>query len=304
MKNIVVTLSLVILAASAVMGQTNNNPQPTLVGNHPAVKTAVEHWLNDQSVVESTADTTRSPAKSSSHLMARGGSGGARSGRSGGGPVFGGGNLWAPPVALRLNRSQYDERDVLQASLVVLSDIPLSNNRMGLSVLWIHLDSGYTKGTYAGQHVLIAGETIPLQSYIFDGSEPSGLYALVVMVIDMTNGQLFAMPGTHFVFRNFIRNDNRGYLRVDSAEAQGQFVVLRGNFLSAATPSQFVLIGNQKFPIVMSDGMTAVVDLGSAYALPTGIYDITLVFHAAGNVAYDSNTAPCVLRLFLPSGKG
>ena len=268
------------------MGQINN-PQPTLVGDHPAVKAAVEKYLAEQAV-----QTAAISAKSTGVHFATSG------------PVFGGSyQLQTPSVALRLNRLQYDERDVFQASLIVLPKVTLPNNPVGLSVLWIHLDSDYFRGTYAGQHVLLAGENIPLQTYIFDGNEPSGMYALVVMVIDMTSGQLLAMPGTHFAFRTFRWTDTRGYLRVDNAEAQGQFVVLQGNFLSEATPRQFALIGNQKFPIVKSNGTTAVVDLGSAYALPAGVHDITLVFHVPGNVAYDSTTTPCALRLFLPSSK-
>lgn len=283
MRTFTIALVFALLAALPSVAQTET---PQLVSNHPAVKVAVERYLAEASV-------SAANSKNDGRRMATTS------------PAFGGGySLTSPPVALRLNRLQYDERDVFQASLVVLSKVTLpTNNPVGLSVLWVHLDSDYFRGTYAGQHVLIAGEIIPLQSYIFDGSEPSGLYALVVMVIDMTTGQLVAMPGTHFAFRTFRQTDTRGYLRVDNAEAQGQFVVLQGNFLSEAIPGQFVLIRNQKFPVVKSDGTTAVVDLGSAYALPAGMHDIMLVFHAAGNVAYDSTTAPCVLRLFLPSSK-
>jgi hypothetical protein len=281
------SLTITILALLAVLPLAVAQPQ--LISDHPAVRAAVEKFVAEQ------AANTITPGKGT----------GARYAATS--PVFGGGySLATPPVALRLNRLQYDERDVFQASLVVLSKVTLpTNNPVGLSVLWIHLDSDYFRGTYAGQHVLLAGESIPLQTYVFDGNEPSGVYALVVMVIDMTSGQLLAMPGTHFAFRTFRRTDTRGYLRVDNAEAQGQFVILQGNFLSEATPGQFALIGNQKFPIVKSSGTTAVVDLGSAYALPAGMHDITLVFHTAGNTAYDSTTAPCVLRLFLllPSSK-
>ncbi len=285
MRTFTIALVFALLAALPSVAQTQTEtPQPTFIVNHPAVKVAVERYLAEASV-------SAANSKNDGRRMATTS------------PAFGGYSLTSPPVALRLNRLQYDERDVFQASLIVLSGVSLPTGPMGLSVLWVHLDSDYFRGTYAGQHVLLAGESIPLQTYVFDGNEPSGVYALVVMVIDMTSGQLVAMPGTHFAFRTFRRTDTRGYLRVDNAEVQGQFVVLRGNFLSEATPGQFVLIGNQKFPIVKSDGTVAIVDLGSAYALPAGMHDIMLVFHTAGNVAYDSTTAPCVLQLFLPSSK-
>jgi len=285
-RTFTITLVFALLAALPSVAQTEI-PQPTFIVNHPAVKVAVERYLAEQTTAAAISAKSTGARFAAVSL------------------AFGGGySLATPPVALRLNRLQYDERDVFQASLVVLPSVPaVSDTPVGLSVLWVHLDSSYTRGTYAGRHVLLAGETIPLQTYVFDGSEPSGLYALVVMVIDMASGQLVAMPGTHFVFRCFWQTDTRGYLRVDSTEIQGQFVVLQGNFLSEATPGQFALIGNQKFPIVKSNGTTAVVDLGSAYALPAGMHDITLVFHTAGNAAYDSTTAPCVLRLFLPSSK-
>jgi hypothetical protein len=68
--------------------------------------------------------------------------------------------------------------------------------------------------------------------------------------------------------------------------------------------NQTVLIGGRVFPIIKSDGHNAAVDLGYSGALPAGVYDITLVVHTPGNTSYDSTTTPCVLRIFLPSGKG
>lgn len=246
--------------------------QPQLISDHPAVKTAVEQCLAEQTVKAVTS------AKSGVRFATAS-------------PVFGGGySLASPPVALRLNRVQFDEHDALQASLVVLPGVRAAfDTPIGLSVLWVHLESNYTRGTYAGRHVLLAGEIIPLQTYIFDGSEPSGLYALVVMVTDTASGQLVAMPGTHFVFRNFARSDSRGYLRVDSAETiNDRYVLMKGNFVGDVVQhgrfAQFVLIGNQKFPILKADGATAIVDLGSAYALPAGVYDITLVIHGQGAI--------------------
>ncbi len=292
MRTFTIALVFALLAALPSVAQTEI-PQPTFIVNHPAVKVAVERCLAEQTTAAAIS------AKSTGARFA------AVS------PVFGGGySLATPPVALRLNRVQYDEHDVLQVSLVVLPDVPLSNAPVGLSVLWVHLDSNYTRGTYAGRHVLLAGETIPLQTYVFDGSEQSGLYALVVMVIDAVTGQLVAMPGTHFVFRCFTsRYDTRGYSRVDGASEMvgpyngGRFVTLQGNFQSQATSGQFVLIGSWQFPIIKSTATTAIVDLTGA-SLPAGVHDVTLVVHTPGNVAYDSTTAPCALRLFLPSGKG
>lgn len=279
-------LSIIVLALLAfvpALAQTSN-----FVADNPVVKTAVEKFLAEQ--------TTRATTTSTKF--------GVRFATTS--PLYGGG-LMAPPVALRLNRIQFDEHDVLQATLVLLNKGPIPNNPMALSVLWIHLDSNQTRGTYAGRHVLLSGdnETIPLQTYIFDGSEPSGLYALVVMVIDTVTGQLVAMPGTHFVFRSFLgRYDLRGNLRVDSAtEMVGpfsrRFITLRGNFLFGASAGQFVLIGNWQFPIVGSEGNTATVDM-TGTSIPAGVYDVTLVVHLQGNTAYDSTTAPCALKIFLP----
>jgi len=262
--------------------------QPQLISDHPAIKAAVKQFLGEQAV------QTAVSAKSA----------GARFAAAG--PVYGGGyQLQTPPVALRLNRLQYNDRDTFQASLVVLPGAPtVSDTSVGLSVLWVHLDSNYTRGTYAGRHVLLTGETIPLQTYVFDGSEPSGLYAYVVMVTDVSGSQVLAMPVTWFSFRCFFRSDVQGYLRVDSTEYQGRYVLLRGNFRVEASPSQFALIGGQTFPIVRSSQTEALVDLGDQWALPAGVYDITLIVHTPGNTSYDSTTTPCVLRIFLPSGKG
>jgi hypothetical protein len=274
---------LALLAALPSAAQTQ------LVSDHPAVKAAVEQFLSDQAVA--------GPAKNTGVRLA------ATS------PTYAGRSLLAPPVVLRLNRSQFNEKEVLQASLVVLPEINKGGNPgpVYVSVLSIHIDSGSTRGTYAGRHVLLEGEIIPLQTYIFDGYEPSGMYAYVVMIHDASTGQLLAMPGTSFVLRTFRQSDSRGYIRVDSGEVSGdRHVTLRGNFGISPNLGQFVVIGGQKFPIVKSSGDYAVVDLGSPWALPAGIYDITVVAHTPGNTAYDSTTTPCVLRIFLPvpPGKG
>lgn len=283
MRTFTTCLILALLAALPSAAQTQ------LVSDHPVVKAAVEQFLTEQ------AAKAVSSAKSTGTRFA------AAS------PAYGGYSLTAPPVALQLNRSQFNERDVMQSSLLVLPEVNKGGNPglVYVSVLSIHLDTGLTRGTYAGRHVLLGGEIIPLQTYIFDGYEPSGMYAYVVMIYDVNTSQLLAMPGTSFVFRTFVRSDNRGYIRVDAAEVGGdRHITLRGNFRASPDPGQFAVIGGQKFPIVKSSGGYAVIDLGAPWTLPAGVYDITIVAHAPGNMAYDSTTAPCVLRLFLPSGKG
>ena len=279
------------------MGQTSNS-QLTLVSDHPAVRAAVERYFAEQTTATATS------AKSV----------GARFATTS--PVFGGGyQLQTPPVALRLNRAQYEERDVLQALLVVLATpgTELPAGPVTISTLRIPIDFGShlegMRGTYAGMHVLLPGQMLPLETYIFDGSEPSGLYVYVVVINDAASGQTLVMPVTTFVFRNLIRNDNSGYVRVDSAESNGRYLSMRGNFSLGDTGlSQFVVIAGRKFPVMKSDSpFLAMADLGNAGALPPGVHDITLVVFRPGNTAYDSTTTPCVLRLFLPPpspGKG
>lgn len=294
MRTFTIALILALLAAlpSAAQPETLQ-----LVSDHPAVKAAVERYFAEQA-------TAATSAKSA----------GARFATAG--PVYGGGYSFAtPPVALRLNRMQFDEHDVLQASLVILPgrapapDRELPAGPVHVSVLTVHMEGSVTRGTYAGMHVLMPGQTIPLQTYIFEGSEAPGIYAYIVMVYDAGSGQLLMMPGTRFVFRNFIRSDNSGSIRVDSAELyepNPRYIILRGNF-ALSEPSglnQTALIGSRTFPIIKSDGRNAAIDLGYPGALPAGVYDITILAHRDGNTAYDSTTAPCVLRLFLPSGKG
>jgi len=279
------SLTITVLALLAVLPSV---AQPQLISDHPAVKAAVEKYLAEQVVQTATA-----PAKST----------GARFAATS--PVFGGGyQLQTPPVALRLNRVQFDEKEVLQTSLIVLSEIKGVNLPTGpvhISHIMVNVDTNQTRGGYAGIYTLLAGgQTIPIQSYIFDGSEPSGLYAYVVMVNDANSGQLLAMPVTWFSFRCFFRSDAQGYLRVDSAEYHGRYVLLRGNFRVEASPSQFAFIGGRTFPIVRSSQTEALVDLGDQWALPAGVYDITLVAHTPGNTAYDSTTAPAALKIFLP----
>lgn len=292
MKNIATAPFLGFLTILMVNAQTSS--QPTFVGDHPAVKAAVEQYLAEKAATSAKSTGARFAATS---------------------PIYGGGySLVTPPVALRLNRVQYEAKGALQASLIVL---PEASNfpTVGISHMWVLIDPQgaqqsccryYVQSGSDGIYVLIPGMELPVQTYIFDGREPSGLYAYVVMIHDAMSGQLLAMPGTQFVFRGFKRTDTRWYLRVDNAEVvNDRYVVMKGNFVSDAvlnqsTFTQFVLVGDQKFPIVKADGATAIVDLGSAYALPAGVYDITLVVHATDNTAYDSVTAPGVLRLFLP----
>ena len=286
MRTFTIAPFLAILAASAVMGQTSN-PQLTLVSDHPAVKAAVEKFAADQAVNTASGKNTGSRYTS--------------------GLKYGGGYRFsAPPVALRLNRVQYEERDALQASLYVLatpgSELPAGP--VTISVLRIHVDSYKgaegIRGTYAGMHVLLPGQIIPLETYIFDGSEPSGLYAYVVLINDANTGQTLIMPGTLFVFRNFVRNDNSGQVHVDLAEIRGRYVVLRGSFNELGS-GQFLVIAGRKFPIISknltSGGTYASADLGSPSVLPPGVYDVTLVAGREGNAAYDSVTAPGILRV-------
>lgn len=294
MRTFTIALILALLAALPSAAQTETY-QPTFVGDHPAVKAAVERFLAEQA--------TASPAKSTGVRF------------TAASPAYGSGyQLQSPPVALRLNRTQFGEKEALQSSLIALPEASNFPGPVGISHTWVLIDlqaqvpgsgSYYVRSGWDGIHVLIPGTEVPLQTYIFDGSEPSGLYAYVVMIHDAKSGQFLAMPGAHFVFRNFVRTDNRWYARIDSAELVERNVVLRGNF--AIGLGQFAVIGGQVFPIIKSTGTEAVIDLGYPWALPTGIRDVTLVIHTLGNTAYDSVTAPCALRLFLPlspSGKG
>lgn len=106
MKNIATALFLGFLATSVVNAQTTN-----LISDHPAVRAAAERYLAEQTTATTSAKST-----------------GARFAMAS--PVYGGGyQLQSPPVALRLNRIQFSEREVLQASLVVLPAETIEANK-------------------------------------------------------------------------------------------------------------------------------------------------------------------------------
>lgn len=286
MRTFTICMIFGLVAALAATAQTENTQGTQLVSDHPAVKAAVEKFIAESSPTGSTG-------------LAK--SGGPRFASAG--PVFGFGyQLQTPPVVLRLNRSQFDDKEVLQSSLVVLPETNKGGNPgpVNVSHIMVNTDTNQTRGGFVGTISLLAGQIVPLQTYIFDGSEPSGLYAYVATIFDAATGQLLAMPVTWFSFRCFFRSDARGYLRVDSAENHGRYVLLRGNFRVEASPSQFVFIRKQTFPIVRSSPTEALVDLGDQWALPAGMHDITLVVHHPGNTSYDSTTAPGALKVFLP----
>jgi hypothetical protein len=285
-------LAFALAVAIPLAGQTRPSA-PLLLSEHPAVQASVEKFVSDQS------------------LSARGKGSGPRyaSGNAlGGGYAFG-----VPPVALKLNRVQFDDRDTLQASLVVLQNralqmpvSPLPAEPVHLSLITTHLESGATRVAYAGTQMLIPGQTIPLQTYVFEGSETPGVYAYVVMMHGENSGQLLMMPGTHFIFRMFNHSDTARYLRLDStdfSEADPRFLTVRGNLARTELTglSQAALINGRLFPITQSDGRTAVIDLGFLGAIPAGVHDITLLAYRDGNTAFDSNTVPAAVRIFLPA---
>lgn len=279
MQVLSLTIWVLLTLTAPVVAQTET-AQVQLVSEYPAVQTAIQDVLNSQ---------REALAKGTYRTLATGPS-----------PVLGG-VIQKPPVALILNRLQFEEGQQLQSSLYVLPGMWFGQVKMVR--LMVSVDTNLTR--MASSIIsLVPGETIPVQNYIFDGSEPSGMYVYVVMIFDAYSGQLITHVGTSFVFRSFGQYDNSGHLRVDSAERQERFLFLKGNFVpSSFLPDklqQFVVIGRGVFPITKSDQNTAIVNLGSEFALPPGIYDITLLTWHTDNTAYDSNTLPGALRVFSP----
>lgn len=274
-------LSLTIMALLAfvapIVAQTET-AQTQLISEHPAVQTAIQDILNSQRETSS--------AKGAYRMMGAGPN-----------PVSGGG-VQTPSVALVLNRLQFEEGQQLQSSLYVLPDAWFVG-QVRMVRLMINIDTNQTRKA-SSFVTLIPGETIPVQNYIFDGSEPSGMYVYVVLIFNQY-GQFLAQAGTSFVFQSFGRFDNEGHVRVDSAEKQGRYMYLKGNFpFSTGQLQQLVVIGKRVFPITQSNQANAIVDLGDEFALSPGIYDITLLVWYPGNTSYDSNTLPGGLKIFLP----
>lgn len=211
----------------------------------------------------------------------------------------GGGSSGLPPVALLVNKLQFEEGQQLQTSLLVF---PGNYSVARVVRFMMHADSG-TIRTSSFFTALVPGEVVPVQNYTFDGSEPSGVYIYSVVLFDPWDNP-FAQVGTALVFRGITeRNDGSGFARIESAETQGKLLNLRGRFFRNDLPStgigQWVTIGKRTFPILKASETTATVDLGDSNLAP-GIYDLTLLIRRNGNIAYDSLTAPGTLRVYQP----
>lgn len=265
---------LVILALVApVMAQQ-------LVNELPAVQTATNEAMRQ---IRATASTEQKRVVNFTPM--------------GGGD---GGYTGLPPVALIINRLQFEEGQQLQTSLLTLHGNYFSAVRVVRFMM--HADSS-TMRTGSFFTTLVPGETTPIQNYTFDGSEPSGVYIYYVVLFDPWDNP-FAQVGGTFVFRGITeRNDGSGFARIENAEVQGGSLNLRGRFFRTDLPSigmgQWVTIGRRAFPIVKATETEATVDLGGAN-LASGIYDLTLVVRRNGNIAYDSVTAPGILRVYRP----
>lgn len=202
-----------------------------------------------------------------------------------------------PPFALELNKNNFDTSDNMQARLRVTDTL----HRGKIYRFSVNLENSDWRFADLGTHVFIPGETIPIQSYIWEGSEARGFYFYGVMVIDPNSGQITAEAVSNFVFGGFREYSNQYYARIDSAESisgRDGWVHLRGNFFwTGFDPRlhQYVEIGGTLYQVAFATNSDAWVM--TANVLP-GIYDVTFIVHFEGNIVYDSVTAPSALKIF------
>ena len=268
--NIISSVILLVSATSA-LAQTENSIQ--LLSEAPAVQKTVQDFLNARNAQTYNAMTT-------SNVLAPD-------------------DAQTPTVALILNRKNFKVDQMFQASLYVL---PSANNQqVEVNTLMIHLETADIKNVRSSFTRLTPDKNIPLQNYIFDGSEKTGLYIYLVTLFDSNHRQLAGIA-SDFVYQFFVNHDKRGFSRLDSAEKQGRYLYLKGAFPAPNSKlKQMILIGGKTFPIIRSGDSQATVDLGEKLELMPSIYDITLlVWSPFPEYAYDSNTLPGGLNIQMP----
>lgn len=203
--------------------------------------------------------------------------------------------LSRPPVVLESNKGNFHVDETLQTRLRVVDNL----RRGAVYRFSVCLeDFNSFKIREVGTRTFVQGETIQIQTYVWDGSEPRGLYIYGVFVVDQ-NGQITAQAVGNFVFGQFGQYSNEYYVRVDSAEMykSSGWVHLRGNFFpSNFDPRfhQYVSIDGQMYSVAFATNTDAWVFA----PLSPGSYDITWIAWYESNTSYDSVTAPSVLKVY------
>lgn len=214
----------------------------------------------------------------------------------GGGGGYSGG-LVRPTFVLETNKGNFEAGDTLQTKLRVVENM----RRGQVYRFMISLDGNTFSFRNIGTRSFVVGETIPIQTYVWEGSEARGLYIYGVFVTD-SNGQIMAEAVGNFVFGNFMQNTNQGYVHIDSAESIGgqygwTWLHLHGNFFPANFDPrfhQYIEVNGVMYNVAYATNSDAWVPVN----VSPGVYDITLIAHFEGNVSYDSVTAPSVLKIF------